>query len=167
MKIKLALIVILFGISTTQAQDKITVAIGAKSTFIETYNKNSWSEDFTLDEAYRLGPTSVKILKDGVKTSLKWIELNNSHYKTFQKEICRFKTMEKELFKFHGYVDEFAKEMTMIFYGESDGSFKIEIKQYNSYSVFITFTDLEMLRGFKDLLDGKSANNEIDDIFKK
>ena len=81
MKIKLALIIILFGISTNQAQDKITVAIGAKSTFIETYNKNSWSEDFTLDEAYRLGPTSVKILKDGVKTSLKWIELNNSHYK--------------------------------------------------------------------------------------
>lgn len=167
MKRKLALIIILFGVLKSQAQDKITVAIGSNSTFIETYNKNSWSDDFTLDDAYRLGPTNLKTLKDGVKTSLKWIELNNSHNKTFQKEVCRFKTMEKELFKFHGYVDEFATEMTMIFYGESDGSFKIEIKPYNSYSVFITFTDLEMLRGFKDLLDGKSANNEIDDIFKK
>lgn len=167
MKIKLALIVILFGLLTTQAQDKITVAVGTNSTFIETYNKNSWSGDFTLNKAYRLGPTSLKTLKDGVKTSLKWIEINNSYYKTFQKEVCRFKTMEKESFKFHGYVDEFAEEMTMIFYGESDGSFKIEIKPYNSYSIFITFTNLDMLRGFKDLLDGKSANNEIDDIFKK
>lgn len=166
MKIKLALILILIGIAENQAQDKLTVAIVENSTFIETYNKNSWSDDFTFDKAFRLGPTSVKVLKEGVKTSLKWIDLNNEHYKTFQKEICRFKTMEKELFKFHGYVDEFATEMTMIFHGDSDGSFKIEIKAYDSFSAFITITDLEMVKGFKALLDGKSANNDIDKIFK-
>ncbi|SHM79421.1 hypothetical protein [Flavobacterium xanthum] len=167
MKKKLVIIIIFFGFAKIQAQDRITVAIGSNSTFIETYNKNSWSDEFTLTEAYRLGPTNLKTLKEGVKTSLKWIDLNDTHNKTFQKEVCRFKTTEKESFKFHGYVDQFATEMVMIFNGEVDGTFKIEIKPYNSFLVFITFTDVEMLKGFKDLLDGKSANNEVDDIFKK
>lgn len=167
MKRILALIIILFGYSTSQAQDKIKVAINSSSTFIETYNKSSFSEDFIIEDAYRLGTTSLTTLREGVNTSLKWIELNITHNKTFQKEICRFKTMEKESFKFHGYVDEFATEMAMIFYGNSDGSFKIVIKQYNSYSEFIIFTDLYKLIGFKNLLDGNSANNEIDDIFTR
>lgn len=148
------------------AQERITVATNAAETFIETYKK-SYISVLILDEAYRLGPTSTKTLKEGIRTAIKWIDLNTTHQKDFEKEICRFKAMEKELYKFHGYVDEFAVEMTLNFKGYLDGTFVLEIKQYDSYSAFITFSDKDMIISFRDLLDGKSANKEIDDIFKK
>ena len=166
MKTVLAFIFIFIFLFKVSAQDKISVSKSTSSTFIETYKTSFMGDDFVLDEAYRLGPASLKILREGIKTSLKWIELNKDHQKTFQKEICRFKVMEKERYEFHGYVDEFADEMTLIFNGESDEIFKIEIKKYNGYSSFIIIEDTTMLNGFKNLLDGKSANNEIDDIFK-
>lgn len=165
-KSKLLFLLILIVIKV-QAQERITVAIGKTGTYIESYDKNSFNDEFRLKSAYRLGSNTLKVLKDGIKTSIKWIELNNIHNKAFEKEICRFKAMEKETFKFHGYVDGFATEMTMSFKGESDGSFKIEIKPYNNFSTFIIFTELYMVESFKDLLDGKLAKNEIDDIFKK
>ena len=148
------------------AQERITVVTTAAEIFMETYEKSFFNE-FTLDEAYRLGPTSTKTLKEGIRTALKWIDLNSTHQKDFEKEICRFKAMEKELYKFHGYVDQFAVEMTLNFRGNSDGTFVLEIKQYDTYSTFISFSDKDMIISFRDLLDGKSANKEIDDIFKK
>jgi hypothetical protein len=160
----------------SNAQERIAVATNASETFIETYIKSysnidayikSYSNEFTLAEAYRLGPTSTKTLKNGIRTAIKWIDLNIEYQKDFEKEICRFKAMEKELYKFHGYVDEFTVEMTLNFKGYSDGTFKLEIKQYDSYSAFIEFRDKDMVISFRDLLDGKSANKEIDDIFKK
>jgi hypothetical protein len=96
-----------------------------------------------------------------------WIDLNKTHKKSFEKEICRFKAMDKEQYKFHGYVEQFTEEMTLLFKGKSDGSFELIIKPYNSYSTFIKFTDKDMVEKFKALLDGKSANKEIDDVFKK
>ena len=83
------------------AQERITVVTTAAEIFMETYEKSFFNE-FTLDEAYRLGPTSTKTLKEGIRTALKWIDLNSTHQKDFEKEICRFKAMEKELYKFHG-----------------------------------------------------------------
>ena len=147
------------------AQERITLVTSAAETFIETYNK-SYSKEFTLDEAYRLGPSSTKTLKAGIRTALKWIDLNATSQKDFEKEICRFKAMEKEEYKFHGYVDEFAIEMTLNFKGNSDGTFILEIKPYNGYAKFISFSDKDMITNFRDLLDGKSPNKEIDDIFK-
>jgi hypothetical protein len=148
------------------AQERITVATNAAETFIETYEK-SYTNQFTLDKAYRLGPTATKTLKEGIRTAIKWIDLNATHQKDFEKEICRFKAMEKELYKFHGYVAQFAVEMTLNFKGNSNGTFILEIKQYDSNSRFISFSDMDMIISFRDLLDGKSANKEIDDIFKK
>lgn len=55
----------------------------------------------------------------------------------------------------------------MTFYGYSDGTFKITIEENNGIGTFITITETNMLSGFYDLLNGKSANKEIDDIFKK
>ena len=137
-------------------------------------NKKSYSNELTLDHAYRLGPTSTKTLKEGLRTAIKWIDLNVTHQKDFEKEVCRFRAMEKETYKFHGYVDQFAVEMTLYFKGNSDGTFVLEIKQndspltFNTFSdKFITFSDKKMIISFLDLLDGKSANKEIDDIFKK
>lgn len=147
------------------AQDKIIVSINKIDTYIETYKK-SYSKNFILDEAYRLGPSSFKTLKEGVRTALKWIDINSEYNKTFEKEICRFKAMEKEQYKFHGYVDQFAKELILNFRGYSNGTFVIEIKEYDGYSTFIKLNEKYMVISFRDLLEGKSVNKEIDDIFK-
>jgi hypothetical protein len=150
------------------SQERITVATSPTDTYLETYKKLGFknSNELVLDDAYRLGPNSAKTLKEGIITAIKWIDLNVTHQKEFEKEICRFKAMEKELYKFHGYVDEFTVEMKLNFKGYSDGTFVLEIKEYDSYSTFITFRNKDMVIGFRDLLDGKSADREIDDIFK-
>lgn len=163
MKKHLIIFLISIGLNS-YSQDRINVAANSTETFIETYIKNS--NGYKLDQAYRLGPSSSKALKEGVKTALKWIDLNVTHQKDFEKEICRFKAMEKDDFKFHGYIEELVIEMIFNFKGKSDGTFVLEIKQYDSSSTFITFRDKDMVVSFKDLLDGKSANEEIDDIFK-
>jgi len=165
MKNYLIIILVCIGFKS-YAQERITVLTNASETFIETYKK-LYSNEFTLDHAYRLGPTSTKTLKEGIRIAIKWIDLNATHQKDFEKEVCRFKAMDKEPYKFHGYVDQLAVEMTLYFKGNSDGTFVLEIKQYDSYSKFISFSDKEMIISFRDLLDGKSANKEIDDIFKK
>lgn len=166
MKKTLIIIFIIISGLNSYSQERITVAANSSQTFIETY-KRSYSNEFILDKAYRLGPTSAKILREGIGTAIKWIDLNVIHQKDFEKEICRFKAMDKEEYKFHGYVDQLAVEIILNFKGYSDGTFEIEIKQYDSYSVFIGFSDKDMVINFRDLLDGKSANKEIDDIFKK
>lgn len=148
------------------AQDKIMVATSTNETYIETYRKSNYMEPI-LDKAYRLGPTSTKALKEGIRTAINWINLNTQHKKAFEKEICRFKAMDKELYKSVGYIDEFAVEMTLTFRGYSDGTFLLVIKEYDSLSTFIMFIDIDMVNVFRDLLDGKSPNKEIDDIFKK
>jgi hypothetical protein len=165
MKKYFIIIIVCVGFNS-YAQERITVATTAAETFIETYKK-LYSDEIILNAAYRLGPTSAKTLKEGIKTAIKWIDLNSTHQKDFEKEICRFKAMEKETYKFHGYVDQFAVEMTLNFKGNADGTFAVEIKQYDSYSTFIEFSDKDMIISFRDLLDGKSANKEIDDIFTK
>jgi len=150
------------------SQDRINVALGQNSTFIETYDYYDFTKEYSLKKAYRLGPTSLKVLRDAVNTAIKWAELNESHQKSFTKEICRFKATDKETFNFYKkHIDQFSDEIVMIFYGNLDGTFKLEVKRYNGYGEFIEITDLEMLNGFNDLLNGKSANKEIDDIFKK
>ena len=144
---------------SSSAQDKIAVTINGSEIFIETYKKSLYggysSNELSLDEAYRLGPSATGVLKQGIKTAIKWIDLNKTHNKTFEKEVCRFKAMDKEQYKFHGYVDQFTVEMTLLFKGKSDGSFELIIKPYNSsYSNFIEFNNKEMVEKFKDLLDG-------------
>lgn len=156
---------ILIAVDLT-GQEKITVSTNPSETFIETY-ETFLSDQLVLKAAYRLGPASTKILKDGLTTALKWIALNEDHQKTFEKEICRFKAMEKELYKFHGYVDQFSVEMTLLFKGYPGGVFELEIKTYDGFSVFILFEEKEQVEKFKGMLNGKSANKEIDDIFKK
>jgi hypothetical protein len=167
MKKKILLTLLCLYSLTSVSQDKINVAVGATSTSIETYRYSL--NEYYLDKAYRLGPSSLKTIKEGINTAIKWKDLNNSHLLTFSKEICRFKVMDKESYKFHGYVDGFTIELVMNFNGFSDGTFKIEIKQYDYFGSFIIIEDNDMLNGFKKLLNGKSANanSGIDDIFKK
>ena len=149
------------------AQDKITVLSGSYGTYIETYNYYEWMNSYQLKKAIRLGPTSIKVLKEGTNTAIKWVKLNSEHRKQFSKEICRFRAMNKDQFEYTGYGYEYTNEYTVTFYGNYDGSFKLEIKTNNDFSEFIVINNIETLMNFKKLLNGESTNNDIDDIFKK
>ena len=150
------------------SQDRILVGLGKTNNYIETYQYVDFLEEYSLKDAYRLGPSAIKILKDGVSTAIKWVNLNEIHQKNFTKEICRFTATDKKTFDFYKkHIDQFADEIVMTFYGYSDGTFKITIEENNGIGTFITITETDMLFGFNDLLNGKSANKEIDDIFKK
>ncbi|GGG12774.1 hypothetical protein [Pontibacter amylolyticus] len=167
MNLKFTLILIIFlKFSTAFSQEKISVAIVGSDTYIETYSKSYYNSELSLDKAYRLGPGALSTLKQGIKKAIEWSTLNETHQKGFEKEICRFKVMKKELYKFHGYVDGFTSEMTLLFKGYEDGSFDLVIRPYNSsFDKFIEFNDKGMVKKFNNLLHGKSANKEIDDIF--
>ncbi|WP_299818106.1 hypothetical protein [uncultured Pontibacter sp.] len=158
-------IILLLQVQFAHSQAKISVSINGTDTYIETYNK-TFGDELSLDKAYRLGPGALVTLKQGTKKALEWGSLNELHQKAFEKEICRFKVMDKELYKFHGYVDQFTSEIVLLFKGFEDGSFELMIKPYNSsYDTFIEFSDKEMLQNFDNLLNGRSANKEINDIF--
>ncbi len=168
MKATIFLITLLWVLNIN-AQDKITVITNTKGTFIETYDYLSYDDSYWQKEAYRLGPSATKVLKDGIDTAFKWIDLNKTHRKTFQKEICRFKVMDKRDFDFFGYTERLTKEIKLNFKGYSDNTFEIEITGGGLVGIipFIKISDYNYLVGFKNLLDGKSANKEIDDIFKR
>ncbi|MDD4990727.1 MAG: hypothetical protein PHR83_00720 [Paludibacter sp.] len=155
------LVIILFCLgSHSYAQDRISVSTSKSGTIIEV-------SEYSHILAYRLGPASANILKNGLNTALKWIDLNSIHQKNFEKEICRFKAMDYETYKFHGYIDQLASEMRILFNGNSDGTFELLIGKYDSRQGFLSFSDKATILDFIDLLNGKSVNNEIDDIFKR
>jgi len=166
MKNKLKIILLFLITSLSYSQDKITVLTNSTSTFIETYDYTSYNETYRLDKAIRIGPSTLKLLKTGIDTAIKWVNLNSEHNKQFSKEICRFKAMDKDIYEFHGYVENITNEYSMVFYGDNNGDFKLEIKTPHE-SDFIKIESYEMLQSFKKLLNGESTNSEIDDIFKK
>lgn len=100
--------------------------------------------------------------------AIEWATLNKTHRKGFSKEVCRFRVMDKQQYDFHGYVAEFTKEMIMEFQGYDSGSFLLELstREFSANASFFSFNSVEELKSFRDLLDGKSVNKEIDDIFK-
>ena len=170
MKMKiLPFILMLFISLNLKAQDKINVAIGSFGYFIETYNYIDFNDHYEIDMVYRIGPTSGKTLKEGISTAQKWVNLNLEHNQTFSKEICRFIATEKSVYDFHGYVKEFSNDIIVTFYGFPNGVFKLKIEVYDGHMLhdFIIIENVDMLKQFQQLLNGKSANDKIDDIFKK
>ncbi|MCL9768878.1 hypothetical protein NAT47_00435 [Flavobacterium sp. HXWNR69] len=167
MKLNLKSYILILFTSTIYSQDKINVLSNSKDTYIETYKYYSYNEQYSLTDAIRIGPSGMKILKSSISTAIKWVELNNNYNKQFTKEISRFKAIDKKTYDFYKkYIDQFADEYIITFYGYENGDFKVEIKKHN-YDGFIIIDNIEMLKDFKNIINGKSANNEIDDIFKK
>ncbi len=146
--------------------DKIVVVTKGSSIFIETY-KESYGGKWTIDDVYRLGPSAKRTLLNGLDKTIEWAELNVGHKKEFQKEVCcRFKVMNKDTYEFHGYVEEFTTEFNMIFRGHSDGTFELVIGSVGSRLSFLELYSKKEIKDLKDMLNGKSVNEEIDDIFK-
>lgn len=164
---KYFIIILLCLVFNCLAHAKVSVSISKAGTVIEVSENSSTIQKAYSIQAYRLGPTSANVLKTGLQTALKWADLNMTHKKNFEKEICRFKAMDYEAYKHFGYVDEFSKEMKILFKGYTNGTFELKIAEYNSLFGFLNFYDKASIRKFIDLLNGKSANKEIDDIFKK
>ncbi len=124
--------------------------------------------NFGSSDAYRLGPSATQTLIEGLKRAIRWYDLNQNHRKSFTKEVCRFPVMDKSQYKFHGYVASFTNEMHMVFEGNSDGSMKcfLKIEDKSWISSFWTLRSKKDLQKLLNLMQGKSANPEIDDIFR-
>lgn len=143
------------------SQNNITVATQGSSTFIEAGQSYNYA-------AYRLGSEAKSVLVQSLKTALEWYDLNKSHRKSFTKEINRFKVIKKDVYEFHGYVKEFTDNAKVMFTGYSNGNseVRIDIEGLGMMQNFILINDRESIKNFLNVLQGKSGNNEVDNIFK-
>lgn len=125
---------------------------------------------FGSGSAYRLGPNAALILSNSIKKAIEWYDLNQIHRKNFIKEINRFRVMEKSEYEFHGYVEEFTKNAKVMFSGYPDDKVKctIEIDSFieGYVDTFISLDSKKEIQDFLKILQGKSVNPDIDNIFK-
>lgn len=140
------------------AQD-LTIARSGNSVFLEK----------SRGQNFRLGPSAKRTLIEGLEKAKEWQKLNQSHRKSFTKEIRRFKVITKSSYEFYGYTDLVSQNMFLTFTGYSDGSFKCLLKIEDLGGGYIgnywTMTTIQQVQRFTNLLNGKS-NSEIDQIFK-
>lgn len=157
-KLKIAFILFFFLLSVHCFSQNITVLQSGKDTFIEC--------DYPPYSAYRLSSSAKATLVASIKTAIEWSDLNKSHLKSFTKEINRFKVVSKENYKTFGYIDPVIEEAKVVFIGWINASnyFKVEVKVDNSE--FLTFRTREDLVNFLNILQGRSGNSEVDNIFK-
>ncbi|SHJ60807.1 hypothetical protein SAMN02745146_3514 [Hymenobacter daecheongensis DSM 21074] len=129
--------------------------------FIET-------EYYGNDISFRLGPTAATQLIKGMKKAKEWSAINQQYKKEFRKEIVRFWVMDKSTFQFHGYMQQFANTAKLIFTGRTDGTSSCLIKIEGSVMVsnFLEFNSYDEMNNFLKILEGKSAQKEVDSIFK-
>ncbi|WP_250631404.1 hypothetical protein [Rhodoflexus caldus] len=164
LKIKFLIIVLLFAVqSVATAQQSITVVkLSNGGRYLET--KKGWS----ITEAYYVGPSGTNVLIQSIKKAIEWHDLNRSHRMSFTKEVNRFKVQDKFSYEFHGYISQFANTAKVIFKGYADGSSDcmIVIDQHGHEENFITMSGRSNMEDFLNILQGKSARPEIDNIFR-
>lgn len=163
MKFLLSLLLFSFtSVSVCFSQEKsVTVVRSSKGMFIET-------ESYSNETSLRLGPTAANQLIQGMKKAKVWSTTNQQYKKEFQKEIVRFWVMDKGTFQFHGYIQQLANTAKLIFIGSSDGTSSCLIRIDGSFMVsdFLELKSYSEMNSFLKILEGKSANKEIDSIFK-
>lgn len=116
------------------------------------------------ERLYFVGLQHVNILKQGLKKILTWADLNRTHKKEFEKEVCRFRVMEKEEYRFHGYIPQITREVIVNFYGKDDGAFSC-IFSFKEDRYELHFVNKVQVNDFLKLLNGQSVNKNIDNIF--
>jgi hypothetical protein len=110
-----------------------------------------------------VGPQTLLTFQSGVKKAIEWATKNEEYKKEFTKEIVRFRTMDKDTYSFYQrYIAEFSDEGKLIFSGYSYGTFEVE---FSTSEFNIKLSSVESLQSLLSILQGKSANKEIDDIF--
>ena len=115
---------------------------------------------------YWLGKQTTIILQNSLKKAISWAEINKTQRKDFEKEITRIRVTNKTTYEFYRrYISEFSKECVIIFTGFEDGTFKLTLTVTEDVKT-LTFNTKEEIKDFIEILNGKSVNKEIDDIFK-
>lgn len=166
------------------SQDRIIVGKDTKHSysFIETYEQNNYgSKELKLKFQYYYNSNNTEVIKKGIKTALEWVSLNYQHKKEFTKEICRFRGIINHTYNFikilfqnndirsvNTHYDMGGVDFKLVFIGKSDGTSKIqiEVKQMFDFEKMLVLESEERIEKFRDMLDGKSINSDIDDIFK-
>ncbi len=158
MKLKIALTLIFCICSFYCFSQNVTVLQSGNDTFIEC--------DYPPYSAYRLSSSAKSTLISSIKKAIEWSDLNKSHLKSFTKEINRFKVVSKSNYKTFGYIEPVIEEAKVIFIGWNSPSnyFRVEVQVNNSD--FLAFRTRADLVNFLNILQGKSGNTEIDNIFK-
>lgn len=105
------------------------------------------------------------LLQSGLKKAVMWAKLNEEHRKEFEKEIIRIRVTNKETYEFYRkYIPEFSDKAILSFQGHENGSFTLTLSITEDF-VDITLFSSEGVNNFIKLLQGKSVNNGIDEIF--
>jgi len=114
---------------------------------------------------YWITPQTNLSLQAGLKKAVSWAKLNEEHKKEFEKEIIRIRVTDKDTYEFYKkYISEFSKEAILAFQGHEDGSFTLTLTVTDDV-VEITLSSKEGVEDFIKLLQGKSVNKGIDEIF--
>jgi len=114
---------------------------------------------------YWISTQTNNLLQAGLKKAITWAKLNEEHQKEFEKEIIRIRVTEKETYEFYRrYIPEFSKEAKLIFEGHTDGTFTLSLTVTDDV-VTITIATTEGVNNLIKLLQGKSVNSDIDEIF--
>lgn len=105
----------------------------------------------------------LDVLKKSLETAIEWIELNKAHKKKFTKEVCcRFYAIQKYHYEINNMWDTtLAFDVSVIFKGHENGNFTLHIN-----ALGFTTSKKEFVEKFLKILNGKSANKDIDEIFK-
>ena len=104
-------------------------------------------------------------LQNGLRKAVSWAKLNEEHKKEFEKEIIRIRVTDKDTYEFYRrYIPEFSKEAILAFQGHDDGSFTLTLTITDDV-VDITLATADGVNDFIKLLQGKSVNKGIDEIF--
>ena len=166
---KKILFFLLFILSTLAfAQNIKIVQLKSGGIFIESESDSGLGQimNYKSTKSYYAGPSGKKALINGFQKAIEWANLNEQHNKEFEKEITRLRVMNKDTYIFYKeFISEFSEEGLLNFYGYENGRFMVEL-EFRSSSTNIKFNDLDDLKSFKRILEGKSANTEIDNIFK-
>jgi hypothetical protein len=134
-----------------------------ENNILESYRPPTNSKSVTSLGEVWVGPQTLLTLQSGVKKAIEWATKNQEYLKEFSKEVVRFRTMDKESYSFYKkYISEFSSEGKLMFNGFADGTFDLEfaVSEFN-----ITLSSVESLQSLLSILQGKSSNEEIDDIF--
>lgn len=104
-------------------------------------------------------------LQAGLTKAISWAKLNEEYKKEFEKEIIRIRVTDKDTYEFYKrYISEFSKEAKLVFQGHEDGSFTLTLTITDDV-VDITLATTGGVNDFIKLLQGKSVNKGIDEIF--
>lgn len=157
------LLIIPMLFSKNSLAQSITIVHTNNGIYLE---KGNDYRNFSPQVEYRLGSSAKSILIQSIKKAIEWYDLNQLHKKSFTKEINRFKVMDKETYQFHGYVEQFTKNAKVTFAGYSNGDCVCNIEIDNNSIPFLTLSSKKAMQDFLNILQGKSANPDIDNIFK-